>query len=1253
MMNKKELNKKYKKNNKKSIKIVNTKSSPSLPKKLIFSFLLLFLIGMGVWFVMGDVNITPVYPTTNITTIEDFINFSTNITLDGSDSIINLTSTWNGVTTIEKDSSLLAYFNMNNISTLSCQTGYENDTCIADITGNGNDAKIINKGIYNYGKYDNGYSIINHVNTTMEYLNFTSPFKDVSSSNFTVSFQAQMFPTIQNDKAIVINLVRWVGVGYFNMYSGRTTRTFGVHMNLKNTTGSNKDFGCGTSNLTQLYDGQWHQFAYSWNNETKTVKIYVDGILMNTCQDTDSSHTSFFGSTTFSDSVNSYVGSFPTSFGTLNNLAINGSVDELKIWNRTLSDSEIAISSHSYLKRYDATNYEYFNNYSLNYSSRLINSTNPTYQNNHSLCVINSSSITTCFLQNITQNLKTTKLISNFSDVVGILGNYRFGFNVHSVSYFISDSQYLWHQQKWEEIPSSKFARIDQSLDSFFTGSYNFNLEDFYNTSVTYVGNTGGFSEVAQGWGVSWQFGNGTAGRSTDAHSGDYSLFLNSTGGTLYIDKGEKSTSMEDDIFIEPNHQYNISFWVKGQGNISSSMQLQYGAYPQCGGLSSTSANNTDWIQYSYLCNTPSDLNSSTYRFTLNINSWGNITFDDWNITDTATGTYPEFWLKDSSKIQYWQDRFDYLFSTGSMPEIITSYMPKFMANFSGYCYNVSDSSRDYGDCPPKDNDLYGRVNKYWWDLITENGTRYDMSQFADESYNEADIGFFMDMLSGGNILKTQPYIDMTNATFFYMNKSYPQVILLAPAVAGGGCKNPENYYMINASITNFSGVYPTFQLAGHCYQHDLNYGLLQGTDRVANLYTALGKTFNGVWWDEYNFGYGGSGDTYANWIKNTSSRFNEWENYIASDTIRMMSKYPNSSHVGVYQWTDNCIYGIGCGEYPTRYSSVSSPSYENTTYPEYWVIANLSMVCQDGGNVFNTYSESSAIPIISCNKGNQYGIAVTNDLNESRVIPINLSMNNGTIKYPYNNITNLKTKEIYPVIGDVLTLTIDAKQTYYLSSGIPPTITSIQPANLTINTTSQVNFSANLTDDVGLTNSTLNIMNKVNKNLSTHTINYVSGEQSVLQSWQVSLTNGDKYWWISLWDDEGKNTISGNYSITIDSAEGYIHRFKLNEGSGNTIYDSLQNLSNGVKSGATWVTDGILNTLASGVDYTVDLVTGLLTLDTDYLYEYLFVDYDYNKVFGFHVSILNVIAGFLMIVVLGVGIIYVVKYFKNIKELE
>jgi hypothetical protein len=69
---------------------------------------------------------------------------------------------------------------------------------------------------------------------------------------------------------------------------------------------------------------------------------------------------------------------------------------------------------------------------------------------------------------------------------------------------------------------------------------------------------------------------------------------------------------------------------------------------------------------------------------------------------------------------------------------------------------------------------------------------------------------------------------------------------------------------------------------------------------------------------------------------------------------------------------------------------------------------------------------------------------------------------------------------------------------------------------------------------------------------------------------------------------------------------------FKLNEGSGNTIYDSLQNLSNGVKSGATWVTDGILNALTNIVDYSYTYAGVFTVNNSDYYFEYL------SKIFTF-----------------------------------
>lgn len=68
---------------------------------------------------------------------------------------------------------------------------------------------------------------------------------------------------------------------------------------------------------------------------------------------------------------------------------------------------------------------------------------------------------------------------------------------------------------------------------------------------------------------------------------------------------------------------------------------------------------------------------------------------------------------------------------------------------------------------------------------------------------------------------------------------------------------------------------------------------------------------------------------------------------------------------------------------------------------------------------------------------------------------------------------------------------------------------------------------------------------------------------------------------------------------------------FKLNEGSGNTIYDSLQNLSNGLKNGATWINDSIFKTLTSTIDYTIS-TSGLLVVSSSYLFNYMNASWSY-----------------------------------------
>lgn len=751
--------------------------------------------------------------------------------------------------------------------------------------------------------------------------------------------------------------------------------------------------------------GQWVFIAGTYSNETgymTVYKYYANGTLYTT--------SSNVGKMSILDSTDTIsIGCKSTGMSG----CINGSIDEVRIYNRSLSATEIDAIHSSQLTKFNLTAWEFDSTQTLNYSSRRLNSTTPTYNNLYKICVTNSTSIESCSaINDITQTISNMTVTSNFSTSNGFLVNNKFGFNIHSISYFTTDSQAAWHRDKWNNITTSKFGRIDQSLDSFWIGPYNFDLEAYKNIYGNYTDRT--YHEIAYGFGVSWQFANGTAARTTDAHTGTYALQVNSTQGGLYIDKGEKTSSDLNSLYIADGHQYNISFWAKGQGTFSGALQRQEGAYSQCGGIGTTSLS-TSWTQYSFICDAPSNPNMTTYRFALNVVAGSNLTFDDFNITDTATGSYPAYWIRNNNTIATWQTRLDWLISTGSKAEIITSYMPVFMANLSHPGCNITYS---YNDCPAKDNDLYGRLNKMWFDYITVNGTRYDMTNFLDESWNEPEGGFFMRLYSSNNLVKVNAYIDMTNSTFFYMNQSYPTVKLLAPALAGNGCSTPAAYLMMNYSLTNFS-TYSQFEVSGHCYQSPLDPWLESGTTQLKALCSQLGVTCNGVWWDEYNLGFG-SYVTSANLIKNTTSRFNEWNVAIVSSLIRMWRLYPDFAHVAMYQWTDNCNYGSGCGEYPARWSSVSSPNYENTTYPPYWAIMNISKLCPDGTEILDTLSSNSDITTLGCKNGNQYGIIVANEVDKSQRVILNFSRGDGTMIYPYNKISKYGTSESYSISNGI-----------------------------------------------------------------------------------------------------------------------------------------------------------------------------------------------------------------------------------------
>lgn len=110
--------------------------------------------------------------------------------------------------------------------------------------------------------------------------------------------------------------------------------------------------------------------------------------------------------------------------------------------------------------------------------------------------------------------------------------------------------------------------------------------------------------------------------------------------------------------------------------------------------------------------------------------------------------------------------------------------------------------------------------------------------------------------------------------------------------------------------------------------------------------------------------------------------------------------------------------------------------------------------------------------------------------------------------------------------------------------------------------------------------------------------------------------------------------------------------RFKITEYEGNQTYDSSGYSFNGTLFGVDWGTDGLNVSLTENTDYMLNTSTGLFTLiNFNLAWNFLNIGYGYYNTsttggppeeFGFHVSILKIIAGFIAIIILIVVYVFI-----------
>ena len=228
------------------------------------------------------------------------------------------------------DLSLLLMYNFDNQSTLG-----ENNTLVKDASQYGNDGIVIN-GSYTTpnGKYGKAMQF-NGSSGGLQYINTSYAGQD--SNPFTISF---WFKSIAPDGLTIVLASKFSD--YNSWYIDYSTYGGGNRL-IEFVTNETQNQGLFTT--APFQDNTWIFVTAVFNGTNKL--LYINGFLNST------SIAKPFNSS----AANIVIGSIPNVC-----CSFNGSIDEVRIWNRSLSADEITQAYYSNLNRVNLTNWRYVSN---------------------------------------------------------------------------------------------------------------------------------------------------------------------------------------------------------------------------------------------------------------------------------------------------------------------------------------------------------------------------------------------------------------------------------------------------------------------------------------------------------------------------------------------------------------------------------------------------------------------------------------------------------------------------------------------------------------------------------------------------------------------------------------------------------------------------------------------------------------------------------------------------------------------------
>ena len=280
-----------------------------------------------------------------------FVNISNELTINFSeDNLLNYTFSngtidsgckfgdWNIVgnySCVDTDETLILAFNFDNVSVVG-----ENDTLIYDISGNGFNGTV--NGVTPAYLSDGMYNGAREYANANQFYNVTNLVEEIDGA-FTVSFW--MYSHANTNSIITKGASSRSGVANFDIFGEGTNMVFQA----RNSTRGN----IFTETITYPSLNEWHYVVCKWDGTTNAngVKIYLDNEL---------------GASTTASATN--IGSdFPLLIGGQGfSFGFDGYIDDLRIWNRSISDEEISQQYYSISDKLDSENWAHYINHTSN-----------------------------------------------------------------------------------------------------------------------------------------------------------------------------------------------------------------------------------------------------------------------------------------------------------------------------------------------------------------------------------------------------------------------------------------------------------------------------------------------------------------------------------------------------------------------------------------------------------------------------------------------------------------------------------------------------------------------------------------------------------------------------------------------------------------------------------------------------------------------------------------------------------------------